>query len=65
MSKARGNVLIVNDVPDQLQLMSLIMQQAGYAVSEATDALEGFEVAQQVKPTLIISDVLHASCGWH
>ena len=57
MSKARGNVLIVNDVPDQLQLMSLIMQQAGYAVSEATDALEGFEAAQQLKPTLIISDV--------
>jgi len=37
--------------------MSLIMRQAGYAVWEATNGIEAFEVARQLKPTVIISDV--------
>jgi signal transduction histidine kinase len=50
-------VLIVNDVQDQLDLASLIMQKAGYGVATAEDGLEGFQLAEQVQPTLIISDV--------
>jgi signal transduction histidine kinase len=47
----------VNDVPDQLRLMSVIMQQAGYTVWEATNGIEAFEVARRLKPMVIISDV--------
>jgi two-component system cell cycle sensor histidine kinase/response regulator CckA len=50
-------VLIVNDVPDQLQFMTIMMQRAGYSVSNAVDGLEALEIAWQLKPTLIISDV--------
>ena len=55
--ESENRILIVNDAPDQLQLMSVIMQQAGYTVATAFDGLEAFEVAQQAQPKLIISDV--------
>src|SRR5688500_20159549 len=57
MMKAPTHILIVNDAPDQLRLMSLIMQQAGYSTWEATDGVEAFDMAQRLRPMMIVSDV--------
>lgn len=57
MSQAPTHILIVNDVPEQLHLMRLIMQQAGYSTCEATDGVEAFDLARQRKPIMIVSDV--------
>jgi PAS domain S-box-containing protein len=51
-------VLVVNDNPDQLELMSVLLRTAGYRVLTADDGRAGFEVAQRERPDLVISDVL-------
>src|SRR5262245_33428820 len=50
-------VLIVNDVADQLELMSVLLAQSGYRVLTASDGLEALEIAQRIRPALIICDV--------
>src|SRR6266513_116295 len=52
-----NSVLIVNDAPDQLQLMDGLLRKAGYFVLTAADGLEGFNLAKQEHPDLVISDV--------
>lgn len=51
------SILIVNDLPDQLKLMERLLGKAGYSVLTAEDGLEGFSIAKQAKPDLVISDV--------
>jgi len=51
------SVLIVNDVPDQLDLMNMLLRKAGYSVLTAEDGLEAFNIAKQNHPDLVISDV--------
>ena len=51
------SVLIVNDVPDQLQLMNSLLRKAGYSVLTAEDGVEALDLARQSLPDLIISDV--------
>ncbi len=53
----QNQILIVNDVADQLNLASLVIQQAGYDVATAEDGVQGFQLAQMLQPVLIISDV--------
>jgi PAS domain S-box-containing protein len=50
-------VLVVNDAPEQLELMSLMLSRAGYNVLNAADGREGFEAARKARPDLVISDV--------
>jgi PAS domain S-box-containing protein len=50
-------VLVVNDNPDQLEFMDVLMRQSGYEVLTATDGRVGLEVARAAHPDLIISDV--------
>ena len=57
-SNAQNTILVVNDVPDQVVLMSTLLRQAGYSVLTAFDGYEGFEVARREHPDLVISDVL-------
>ena len=52
-----GSVLVVNDIPEQLQLMNALLRKAGYSVLTAGDGLEALELAKQNHPDLVISDV--------
>ena len=56
--KGENTILVVNDTPDQLAMMSALLRQAGYRVLTACDGREGFEVARRERPDLVISDVL-------
>jgi PAS domain S-box-containing protein len=51
------SVLIVNDSPEQLELMNALLRKAGYSVLSAEDGVEALELARQSQPDLIISDV--------
>jgi PAS domain S-box-containing protein len=51
------SILIVNDLPDQLKLMERLLGKAGYSVLTAEDGLQGFNIAKQALPDLVISDV--------
>src|SRR5918998_4921646 len=51
-------ILVVDDTPDRLDLMSLLLRKVGFQVFTARDGREAFEVAQRVSPLLVISDVM-------
>src|SRR5262245_47414406 len=57
MKPAETSVLVVNDIADQLDLMSVLLTQSGYQVLTAADGLEALEIAQTIQPSLIISDI--------
>ena len=52
-----NSVLIVNDEPDQLQLMRNLLNKAGFAVLTAEDGVAGLTLAKAERPDLVISDV--------
>ena len=52
-----NSVLIVNDLPEQLELMAGLLRKTGYAVLTAEDGLEAFNLAKREHPDLVISDV--------
>ncbi len=56
-SKVESTVLVVNDAPDSLELMRLLLSRAGYRVLTAFDGQEGYEVARRERPCLVVSDV--------
>jgi PAS domain S-box-containing protein len=51
------SVLVVDDTPDRLELMKLLLRQGGYHVFTARDGCEAFEVARRERPLLVVSDV--------
>ena len=51
-------ILLVDDDPDQRLTLRLPLENAGYAVSEATSLDEGLEAVKKIKPDLIILDVM-------
>jgi PAS domain S-box-containing protein len=55
--RTESTVLVVNDVPDSLEIMRRLLRKSGYRVVTASDGREGFEVAQAEHPDLIVSDV--------
>ncbi len=57
MKPDETRVLVVNDIADQLELMSVLLAKSGYQVLTAADGLEALAIAEAIRPALIISDV--------
>ncbi len=55
---AGERILIVDDEPSIREMPARWLKFTGYEPSTAADALEGLEQFQQVRPDLVISDVL-------
>jgi CheY-like chemotaxis protein len=51
-------ILLSEDEPAMLQLLGLILQQAGYRVARALDAFVTLELAGRLQPDLIITDFM-------
>ncbi len=51
-------ILVVDDNPDDLLLLRLIVERAGHEVLAAENGQQGFELAAAERPELIISDAL-------
>ena len=51
-------VLIIDDSPTERHLLSQILAGGGYQVSTADSGEEGIERARQIKPDLILMDVV-------
>jgi CheY-like chemotaxis protein len=52
-----GLVLFVDNSQTNIELVRSILEPSGYEVAAALSAREGFEMAQRVRPDLIVSDV--------
>ncbi len=53
-----GTILIVEDSPSELELMSYYLKESGYNVIKATGAKEALEKALSEQPDLIVTDVV-------
>jgi DNA-binding response OmpR family regulator len=54
----RKKILVVEDEPDQLEVIRFTLKNAGFAVGTATNGIEALKKAQTVSPDLIIMDVM-------
>lgn len=54
----QGVVLIVDDVPDNLALLSSALEQAGYMVLVALDGRSALERIQRLKPEIVLLDAM-------
>ncbi len=63
MSAAR--ILIVDDDPWILRMVSTLLEKRGYTIATASDGEEGLMRADQIRPDLIITDVMMPKLdGW-
>lgn len=51
------SVLVVDDSPDTLAVLKVMIESAGYEVETAESAEKGLEVARRTRPDVIISDI--------
>ena len=58
MNDQAGPVLIVEDVPDTLNLVELTLTFKGYQVTTATNGQEALQAIEAERPALIITDIL-------
>lgn len=58
MKKENTKILIVDDEPDILEILSYNLGQIGYQVFTASNGLKAIEKAKKEKPHLIILDVM-------
>ena len=53
-----NTVLIVEDDPETVELVSLYLRRDGYHVLSASDGLEGLRLAREARPDLVILDLM-------
>lgn len=53
----RFKILIVDDEPDIVALLSKFLHNAGYDIDSASNGLEAFEKIKSWNPDLVVSDV--------
>lgn len=53
-----ARILIVDDSPTEIHILSTILEKLGHAVSAAADGAEGIQKAREEKPDLILMDVV-------
>ena len=58
MSNVYGPILIVEDVPNVLELLEVTLRFKGYAVITARNGEEALEVIEKERPVLIVTDIL-------
>jgi len=53
-----ARILLVEDDPDQVQALTVILEPEGYRVIVATTGQEGLEKAAEERPDLIVLDIM-------
>lgn len=54
----QGSILIVEDTPDILDVVSLLLEQEGYTVHKAESCARGFDILLKNRVDLIITDLM-------
>ena len=58
MNKSDIKILLVDDEPDILEIVGYNLSAEGYQISTAENGVEAVKKAKEVKPQLIILDVM-------
>ncbi|KPL90387.1 MULTISPECIES: response regulator [Herpetosiphon] len=58
-------ILVVDDMPDNRQLLGIMLQRSGYTTEMARDGVEALEAIQKSQPDLVLLDLnLPRMDGW-
>ncbi|WP_041229798.1 hybrid sensor histidine kinase/response regulator [Rippkaea orientalis] len=57
MTKDKGNLLVVDDTPDNLRLLSAMLSEQGYKVRKALNGQIALNTVSQVPPDVILLDI--------
>ncbi|HOO56107.1 MAG TPA: response regulator [bacterium] len=58
MGDAKGRVLVIDDDPDFVDILKIILEKDGYEIEVASDPQSGFQKAVDTKPNIILLDVM-------
>ena len=58
MKASKAKILLVDDEPDILEIVEYNLKNEGYKVYTASSGMEGVSLAKEVKPDLILLDVM-------
>jgi CheY-like chemotaxis protein len=62
---SKGRILVVEDNPDNMTLITDVLSSLDYDVIQATDGEQGVKIAEAEKPNLILMDLsLPRMDGW-
>ena len=53
-----ARILVIEDVPENIQVVSEILKQEGYQITIATNGKQGLQALQRTRPDLILLDVM-------
>jgi two-component system, cell cycle response regulator DivK len=60
-----GGILVIEDNPDNLELVRFLLEQAGYVVTGVSDGSLGLAAVRENKPDLVLLDMsLPGMDGW-
>ncbi len=54
---AKGNILLIDDLPENLKLLTDLLSQIGYVVRSAVSGMRGFKSAKSKPPDIILLDI--------
>ena len=52
------SILVVDDEPSNLRLLTILLSKHGYQVHAAHTAEEALEIASKIRPRLVLADIL-------
>jgi DNA-binding response OmpR family regulator len=64
-AESKGTILVVDDNPDNVEILRAYLESRGYAVSVAADGRSALARLDQVRPELVLLDVMMPGMdGW-
>ena len=51
-------ILVVDDVPDNVEILQMRLESQGYEVATAGDGVEALEKARELVPDLVLLDIM-------
>ncbi len=57
-TSSKRTVLVVNDDPDQAELLGVLLEQSGFSPSVAVDGVDGLAKARHCGPDVVVCDVM-------
>ena len=58
MEEKKAKILIVDDEPDMVEMLRVMLENASYEVVSAYDGKEGIATAKQEKPDVVVLDLM-------
>ncbi len=58
IKERKGNILIVDDIVQNIQVLGSMLKQMDYKIYVAQDGFQAIEIAEKVIPDLILLDIM-------